>query len=305
MQPSNRFILLIPLTLLLLGLVSGLRPPINEDVSEKKRFWLEKTHTSEKFDMVIGGDSRIYRGVAPEIIENLLPDFSVFNFGYSSGSLSKRILSEITQRIYHQASNPVIVLGVTPHALTHHAATDNHFREQKAQAHTALFSYRYFYQLNEWTEPFRLSSLIEKVLGKDKGKSIYHQEYRKNGWIASNKTPANPQEALKGYDGAFKDNLCSEEMIQDLLQQVQHWSKQGIQVFAFRPPTTLAMYEMENKLSGFDENSFITQFQKAGGHWMKVSQTDFESYDGSHLTKESAIRLSKILAQKIKGTLNI
>ena len=302
---KERFFLLIPLTTVLLCLVSWLKPPMDDKLSERKRFWLEKTHTREQFDVVIGGDSRIYRGVAPEAMKEILPDYSIFNFGYSSGSLSKQILKEIDKRLLPNASSKVVVLGITPHALTPHAALDNHFREQKAQAHTALFSYRYFYPLNQWTEPLRLSALLEKALGKDKDEAVYHQEYRQNGWIASDKTPANPKEALEGYKEAFEDNLTNEKMIKDLLAQVKYWSDKGTNVFAFRPPTTTVMYEMEETLSGFEEAIFINQFQAVGGHWITVSQTDFESYDGSHLTKESAIELSRILAKEIKLRLSL
>ena len=297
---KERLLYLVPITLLLLVCIGWLRPYSTIDsTTQKKRFWLEKTHTAEKFNMVIGGDSRIYRGIAPEIIEEILPNFSVFNFGYSSGSLSERMLQEMEEKIDLSNINQVIVLGITPHSLTQNAAHDRHFLEQKAQANSALFSYRYFYRLNLWTEPMKVSWLLQKALGKDKT-TLYYQDYRKNGWIASTKIPANATHALLDYEKIFSNNPPDSIMIQTVLDYTKKWTAQGIKIFAFRPPTTAAMYALENKLSGFEEHTFINQFAQVGGKWIPVQQDGFESYDGSHLTEYSAVELSKIVANFVR-----
>ena len=76
----------------------------------------------------------------------------------------------------------------------------------------------------------------------------------------------------------------------------------GIKVYAFRPPATEEMLEVENKYSGFDEATFVSFFEAAGGTWLEVEQTKYPSYDGSHLCPDGAIDFSHDLARLIKAS---
>ena len=40
-----------------------------------------------RFDMILMGDSRVYRGLSPEAMKSVLSDYRIFNFGYSGGGL--------------------------------------------------------------------------------------------------------------------------------------------------------------------------------------------------------------------------
>ena len=77
-------------------------------------------------------------------------------------------------------------------------------------------------------------------------------------------------------------------------------SAEGIKIVGFRPPSTLAMEQLEDSLSGFDYSKFINEFKQMGGIWLTFSLQDYKSYDGSHLHYESANKFTKNLAQKIK-----
>jgi hypothetical protein len=59
------------------------------------------------------------------------------------------------------------------------------------------------------------------------------------------------------------------------------------------------MIDLENTYSEFDEESFINGFTQAGGVWFSFPHQNYHSYDGSHLTGDSAVQLSYDLAKKI------
>ena len=70
-------------------------------------------------------------------------------------------------------------------------------------------------------------------------------------------------------------------------------------MLGFRPPTTPAMLDLEERLSGFDEARFARRFEEAGGSWVALAREGWRSYDGSHLHEDSARRLSDELARAI------
>lgn len=99
---------------------------------EFNRFWIEKTHGvgDQKFDVLICGDSRVYRGVSSRVIAEKLTGYSVFNLSYSSGSYSDFMLDYIEKHLKEGAMQPILILGITPYSLTPKAAMDEHIRTE-------------------------------------------------------------------------------------------------------------------------------------------------------------------------------
>jgi hypothetical protein len=94
------------------------------------------------------------------------------------------------------------------------------------------------------------------------------------------------------------------KLIDELCEQTQKWSQKGIMVLAFRPPVSEKMLELENELSGFDQRLFIEKFEECGGTWLNIKQSDYETYDGSHLNRDSAVKLSFEIARNIRNIKN-
>ena len=59
------------------------------------------------------------------------------------------------------------------------------------------------------------------------------------------------------------------------------------------------MVELEKELSGFNQAEFVDAFKEAGGIWIDIDPTAYDSFDGSHLQSQSALELSRDLALKI------
>lgn len=292
---KERVITILPIVLFWIVALSYIRPETNEsNASIIKRFWIVKTHTKKKFNFLVCGDSRTYRAVSPDAMEELLPAFSILNFGFSSGSFSPFMLAQIENKLDFSASDKVLYLGITPYSLTPKAARDGHIKQELARKKEEILEALYFDPIERFFEPIKIN------LGRPLDSVTYIQLYKKAGWVATDKIPPNPEEALSIYLKDFEDNVVSEELISSLMSKVREWSGKGIKVFATRPPTTKEMVALENRLSGFKEGPFIKRFTEAGGIWLDINENRYRSFDGSHLDIPSSIAFSKDLAALIK-----
>lgn len=295
---KERIILVMPFIVLLALLLNSIKPETAENkTSIIKRFWILKTHTDKKFNFLICGDSRTYRGVSPEAMEEILPDYSMLNFAYSSGSFSPFMLAQIEKKLDSRSPIKVLYLGITPYSLTPKASKDGHIRQELSRKKEEIIEALYFEPVKRFFEPFQINWKASK------DSVTYIQKYEEAGWVATEKIPAHPEEALAIYTKDFKNNRVSTEMIDNLMIRIKEWSEEGIKVFGCRPPTTKEMVALENRLGGFREEVFVTKFKEAGGIWLTVNPDDYNSYDGSHLDIKSSIAFSKDIAHLIGSEL--
>src|SRR5690606_18176319 len=85
------------------------------------------------------------------------------------------------------------------------------------------------------------------------------------------------------------------ENLQVLFNQVKEWTDDGINVVGFVPPVSQPMQMLEDTLGLFDEAAIKAGFEKASGKWIDLNPANYKTYDGSHLTIESAKDLSNII----------
>jgi hypothetical protein len=304
---QSRTIRTFIMTLLLTLLVGTVKIQIGHgglaSKAAEQSYWVSKTHAEAKFDMILMGDSRTYRGVSPQVIQETLPEYRVLNFGYSASGLNDEIFRAAETKLDPASSHKTMVMGVTPYTLSPIAEKNNHFRQERNKPLDYVYLRLYARPLIEFLEPTTPKNLIT-ILGiktpfKDQ---FYHEEFYDNGWNPGWTVPEDPEAALVPYQHAFDDNQVKPELVEALMEQTRAWTEAGFTVFAFRPPTTRKMFELENKLSGFDEAAFITQFETAGGVWFSFPHGEYHSYDGSHLHKDASIQFSQDLAIRMKQT---
>ncbi len=262
----------------------------------QESFWEEKAKTTQRYDVVIIGDSRVYRGVAPMAFAG--SDSRVLNFGFSSGGMTGPLLEAGASKL-DPCGKRIILLGVSPHSLTSEAGKNEHFKGC-ATAPDKLFQFSPFVQFYFSKEG---TDLALKVLeGKIDGKRGYFQTPHEGGWIESYKNPSLPEHGVDKFREIFRQSKIDEQIVAGLMQQISEWKTQGIRVFGFRPPTNEDMERVENEHSGFDEAAFIGRLNESGGTWINLpDRFAFDVYDGSHLTGESAKQLSKQLAEAIQN----
>jgi hypothetical protein len=269
-----------------------------EEHSDADVFWMDKTHALPIYDVVLVGDSRVYRGLAPQAME--LEGMAILNFGFSSAGLSKEYLQATVAKLNPQSVNRTVVVGITAFSLSN---------EINARENRHWLSYRIRpvgrqQSLSEWcrtTVPSWIESPIDRlqwnVQGVALGEVQYHQRFWSNGWVESDTSPRDPTRAINGYKEGFKspDNRCIPEHVLALSSWIKEQVKSGVRVICFRPPTTEAMDKLENSEGDFHEQGIRESMIAAGALWFEDTRADYESYDGSHLTFESARRFSRNL----------
>lgn len=281
------------ITLILISAIAILKPLKRENDYIADKFWLKKTFAPAKYDIVIIGDSRAYRGISPSEIKKLLPDNEILNFGFSSSRLSSLLFEQAEKKLSVKSKNKTIIIAVTPNSLLAKSFKNEHLTENLKMAREKRYEILYLNDFLKYFEPIR---------GRDfrvDNSPKYIEEYYNDGWIASNKEPKDTSEAIEEYRPWFTKNKVSQELIDNLISQVKDWEDKGIAVYGFYMPTSWSMQKLEYSLSGFKENTFSEEFENAGGVWLKFNK-NYHSYDGSHLEKDAAIEFSNDLAKKIK-----
>ncbi len=272
--------------------------PLDRDRTEEARFYMVKTAGGQKGDVIVLGDSRTLRGVAPEVLSKHLGGGKVLNFAYNAGGLNPEIYEAATARLAPGASRPMMLLGVTPLTLMSVKAGNAQYREVLHKPRDERWLLLHFPGIMRWLQPVQPVELIRPVLGFAPH-SLYHQEFHDDGWIGSLKEPENPEEALGVYTAQLTGQSLDATLVQELMAQTRAWTRAGVQVFAFRPPTTDELEALENRLLGFDEARLAAAFEEAGGHWLEFPNAPYHSYDGSHLRQDSAIAFSGDLGKSL------
>lgn len=303
------FLISIPLIMMIGMNKPALKDPRINNRIARDRFWVMKTHGTTVYDMILMGDSRTYRALSPANMESILDGYRIFNFGYSAGGLNPVMYKAAERRIDPQSTKKVIVLGITPRELTLDTTQNQKYLEDLNKPIDEVLMYQYFIPLVDFLNPISPEDLLDainKSIKTEKSRNFpgYYQEYYDDGWVASWFIPENPEDSLQEYEDYFNINKVDPGVVEDLFEQTREWTSEGIKVFAFRVPTTEKMVALENETSGFNEPSFTDGFKNAGGIWFDIPLEPYHTYDGAHLVKPSAIRLSLDLAKLIKNYLD-
>jgi hypothetical protein len=262
---------------------------------ESDRFWTYKVHSRKKFNMLIIGDSRVYRGISPQAISKVMPGIKISNFGFSSGILNNEMYSEAYNRIDQNSEHKIILVGISPGSLTDYE--NDHFHSIRKMTNSEIIDKMYInYFVSKFLTPIKPSELFsdETQLPPDNIKEVFYD----NGWVASTSEESNHFKNLDSYKIFWETNKVSKSRINDLYLKIAEWTKNGVDVFTFRAPASKEIDSLENGLSGFNENELRDHIRKNGGHWIFLdsSYNRYQSYDGCHLNAKSAMLLSEDLA---------
>lgn len=291
---------------ILIFLFGSIKPePVDPLVASREAsnwFWTYKVHNKNVYDMVLIGDSRLYRGISPSAMQDVLgKDFRILNFGFSSGGINKRMIKEALNRLDVNSKRKTVVLAVTPFSLTTEAAKNEHFLKEFTRPKEDVIQRLAYSPWWDFFKPVTPSLVRDFLLGKQKAPPIlYYQDFYSDGWVGSRTIPSDPDRAIKSYVKTFEKYQVDNNLINELCEQVRVLKARDINVFAFRPPVSNSMLALESKMSGFDQRRFVEQFHLNGGMWIDIHSSGYKTYDGSHMFKDSAIKYSTELARKVE-----
>ncbi len=246
-------------------------------------------------DMVFAGDSRVQECLSPEAMTAFFPDRQLRNYAFYGTSYHPKYYDAIESVLDPESKHPAVLLGITPNSLTPRNFKINGLKMEMDKYESLTPAVKHI-GVPTSLLPMTPSVFLQNLVGKDA--SEYYRQVHADGWVSVVK-PIVPTYSLDEYRRAFTDNYYDDDIVEALLTRVKTWTRKGIAVYGFRPPTTPAMVELESKMSGFEEEHFRQLFETAGGKWIEVDPFGYLSYDGSHLHRDGAIEFSKDIAQKI------
>ena len=287
---------------ILTALIAFLRPRDDSgafDQSRADRFWVMKAQNSSKYNVLIVGDSRSYRGVSPGEMSKMLRGLRVYNLAFSAGGLNPEIYDLADRMLDKNGKERIIVLGVTPSSVMESTEGNRQYRQEHNRPRSAYLERVYINTCLESFAPFDWESAVRGVVGRRLPAPRYINHYTDDGWVGSDEYPEDSTGELSSYREVMTRFQVKAALMEVLFARTHEWAIKGVAVFGFRPPTSGAMLDLENKMSGFNEQTFIKDFEAAGGTWISVDPAQYHSYDGSHLSESSAIRLSDYIAAQI------
>ncbi len=294
----------IATTLLLTSLVTiilkfVMYPPfVNTEL--RTEFWLNKTHSSEKFNMVVGGDSRIYRGFSIEDLEEEVPGLKGVNLGYSSAGFSKKYVDFMVSRLEKNGPR-ILIFGLSANSFTAESNKNESLDQYQAVRGFDLYKGLYLSRYLKYFAPYKISDLKNAfdpdIIG------VVQEKFYSNGWTSSDLTPSSDSVAFEIYTKIFTKDKVNDSIVTAFLHQVDSLQKTGIQIVAFRTPINVAINAIEDSLSGLCFTDLATHFQENNMTWIDFKNSDFRTYDGSHLDSKSARKLGGSVGQVIKKIL--
>ena len=262
-------------------------------------FWSRKTFAPAKYNVVLMGDSRVYRGLSPEIIELHLPGLKVLNFAYSNGGLNQTMYEAAEKKLAQNKKPKIIVLGISTNTITAYSAGNQQYLQELTRPREEVLERIYLNPLRYWfsaTSPEK----IKQHFTNSEENAYYRNKYFMNGYVESEKFPVDTMEAIPSYTKDFNNYKVEPENMEALFNQVLQWTKEGIVVIGFTPPVSQPMQMLEDTLGLFNETAIKAGIEKASGHWIDLNPANYKTYDGSHLTIESAQKLSNKIGEEIE-----
>ncbi len=262
-------------------------------------FWDEKLRLPAQYDLLVAGDSRVYRGVVPEVLEAALGGQAA-NLGFSGLGYEERYCDYV-QGLLRPDGRRIVILSITPSSLTSRSARENGFLDAVGHRPRWGAAARWLNgPFHRRFEPFTYFEILE-MLGLRAQQFVYFEDYRATGWVASDQQPRDPTRAGPSYREFFHGNPVDARVSKALLERVRRWAGAGIRVVALRMPIGTSLHQIEREESGMDWDGFRSAFQAAGGKWLGDFSADpaFPTYDGSHLTANSAEAFSRAVAAAI------
>ena len=270
---------------------------------KESSFWQEKVKADPRYAAVQLGDSRTYRGANPEIISRIL-SLKCYNLGFSSGGLNEEIFRLAETKLSPSAPKTVIILGISPLTLSEESRSNEHYRHILSQKEPA-FEQKQILQIFFTPMDKDRWSTIRKFINRKKQEKVRKapETFQGSGWTSSNRpfSQSGYDRGLEIYRIQTQNYEFSPQSLAELIRYVKIWKKRGFFIFAYRPPTSKEMEDIEN--TAYDEERVKKAFSDAGGIYLEFPVNAYQTYDASHLTTESANLFSRDLSIKIQSFL--
>jgi len=286
-----------------LCIVTGSLRPNKPEGMSATAYWAKKTQWKHCADAVLTGDSRVLMGLSPDIIEQYVDYKEIVNYGFAANLYNEEYMQATEELLNPNAAKTAIIMGFSPHALAWRSRGKTPFAELSSRSRINKFLEIHAGWLFDLFEPMSPRDTFHGLF-PDTAPIKSVKNFKESGWVAVHKAHSNVDRQVKRYLGAYKDRQVSDKTVDVVMEYISRWSDAGINVYGFVPPSCEDMVELEKRVSGFDEESFVAKFKEAGGIWLEADLTAYNSFDGSHLQDDGAVEFSHDLARMIQEAEN-
>lgn len=289
----DRRLLIAIVSFVLIGGSYGLvARKIDKAPRDESWFWVDKMDWKDQFDIVIAGDSRVNRGIDPLQFQNE----KTANFGFSGQGWSQDYLDRIPSLLSPNGKK-IILLGISARSFTDTAVKSGDFSIWKSKRNFDLWSQK---SLSRF-ELFFTSENPLILLGRAASSSAskYNQSHEPYGWMPTTRSSRDRESAMKEYQDLFTANKVNPENIDRVANQTKEWIAKGYRIYIFNTPVSAEIKEIEEALSGMPMTEIQRRLTVAGATLLHDFQDSYETFDGHHLERNSAIEFSKELARRL------
>lgn len=278
-----------------LFLFAFLLPDLPSSSMLKDSFWAHKVSQKQVYDVVFTGDSRVYRGIDPDVITEKFPDIQAFNYGFSSAGLDSTLIHSAVS-LLDSSGLQILVIAWSPNSFLSSSLKNEHLCLWQNKDEKDLFIKKELYPLLSVFNAYAISDLYKSL----KDEAYFETFFSYSGFVSSDKIPSDPSAALEAYRNQFGHEIYSDEAVQTFITKLIYYKNQGVRIFVFRAPVSAEMRMLEDEYFSDKASNFEKALKEAGISYTDFGTKGYSSYDGSHLKPASAKQLSMQMRDLIK-----
>lgn len=234
-------------------------------------FFVKKLFKPPIYDIVIVGDSKVYRGIAPEEIKRAT-GLSAFDFSFNAMQVNRQSL-DYAEKLLKPNGARIMIINADHGGLADSGS--DMFRSLLALKQIELLN---IFTLGNGQRYIQTKNSHTKTREYDDGFV----------WTATTNGKAYQHGAIERFGYYDKPSVRDR-----IFQWVNEAKGRGIRFFALCVPASpeLAKWELTK---GYDPAEEKRAFEAAGIEWIDVPGT-FQTWDGTHLLGDEAVRYSRQL----------
>ncbi|MDO8588806.1 MAG: hypothetical protein Q7T82_17385 [Armatimonadota bacterium] len=294
---KHRFAITAILTIALTYACATFRPPSLCTGVPPDTLWLQKVHWRSRFDIVLAGCSRAVGGLSPSAMKEELPTARIGNFAFNGQTYTPDYLEALHGPLDPNSRRKAVVMSVQPLNFFRSVHEKSGYRLCRQQNLLGQWLMLNLGEVVYSLRPFKYKDAQRLITGDRNG---FYQDYHADGWVCGRLVPEDPSFQMTQYDLDSMREKVSPEIVKGFMDAVRSFRKQNTAVFVIRLPTNKTTLAQEDASSGFDEQSFRAQVEAAGGEWIDVPDKTYRCFDGSHLNRDSAMEVSRMVAKAIR-----
>lgn len=293
LSASSGLWLLISLSLALVLITAWWRPDLTNPADDSS-FFRMKLAWKNTADVVVLGNSQIYRGIDPQAFAETCPGVTALNFGFS-GVLMRRRYVEASLPVLRTDGPKVILVGINPLQFKSEHLGDGFI---DAVRHEEQF--RLPWQFESFLQPvLRRLRPLQKPLPAAR---LVQWDFRRNGFVASVSELMPVREArYQRYADDYVIHPFSEKMYLGLLDQLVELQRDGYRVLVFSSYSSVAFELIDTRMSELDDARLANDLRARGLDHLPVAVDGLVSYDGTHLDAASAAIFSRRIGNAVKA----